>query len=78
MSIDASVWPALTRTPPSFDIIGNTCPGETISFLFTFRLVAIFIVLDLSFAEIPVEIPFFASIETVKAVWFLDLFTGGY
>ena len=30
----------------------------------------------LSFAEIPVVIPFLASIETVNAVWFRDLLTG--
>ena len=28
--------------------------------------------LNLSLADIPVVIPFLASIETVKAVWFLD------
>ena len=72
ISTDASVWPALTRTPPSRAIIGNTCPGETISFLLGFFLVATFIVLARSFADIPVVIPFFASIETVKAVLFLD------
>ena len=42
------------------------------SFLFTFLFDAIFIVRALSFAEIPVVIPFFASIEIVKAVLFLD------
>ena len=72
ISTEASVWPALTKTPPSFAIIGKTCPGETISRLLTFFLEAIFIVLALSFAEIPVVIPFFASIETVNAVLFLD------
>ena len=49
-------------------MIGNTCPGETMSFLLTFFFEAIFIVLDLSLADIPVVIPFFASIEIVKAV----------
>ena len=72
ISIDASVCPALTNTPPSLPIIGKTCPGETISFFFTFLLVATLIVFALSLAEIPVEIPFLASIDTVKAVWFLD------
>ena len=33
MSTDASVCPALTKTPPSLEIIGNICPGEIISFL---------------------------------------------
>ena len=37
---------------------------------------AILIVLALSFADIPVVIPFFASIETVNAVLFLDWFIG--
>ena len=70
------MWPALTRTPPSFAIIGNTWPGDTMSFLLTFFLEAILIVLALSFADIPVVIPFLASIEIVNAVWFLDWFTG--
>ena len=41
-------------------------------FLLGFFLVATLIVLARSFADIPVVIPFFASIETVKAVLFLD------
>ena len=53
-------------------MIGKTCPGETMSFLFTFFFEAILIVFALSFAEIPVVIPFLASIEIVKAVLFLD------
>ena len=76
ISTDASVCPALTKTPPSRAIIGNTWPGETISFFLTFAFVAILIVLDLSWADIPVVIPLLASIDTVKAVWCLDLFTG--
>ena len=67
---------ALTKTPPSFAIIGNTCPGETISFFFTFFLDAILIVFALSLADIPVVIPFLASIETVNAVLFLDWLIG--
>jgi len=35
ISIEASVWPALTKTPPSFEIIGNMWPGDTISFFLT-------------------------------------------
>ena len=57
-------------------MIGKTCPGETISFFFTFFLDAILIVFALSFADIPVVIPFLASIEIVKAVLFLDRLTG--
>jgi 3,4-dihydroxy 2-butanone 4-phosphate synthase/GTP cyclohydrolase II len=44
----ASVWPALTRTPPFFEIRGKTCPGDTISFLETFFLIAVLIVRALS------------------------------
>ena len=51
---------------------GKTLLAQTISRLLTFFLEAIFIVLALSFAEIPVVIPFLASIETVNAVLFLD------
>jgi hypothetical protein len=58
ISTDASVWPALTKTPPSFAIIGKTCPGETISFFLTFFFDAILIVFALSLAEIPVVNPF--------------------
>ena len=57
ISTEASVCPALTRTPPSFEIIGKTCPGDTISFLVTFFFVATLIVVDLSLAEIPVVTP---------------------
>ena len=39
-------------------------------------LIAVLIVTDLSFAEIPVVTPFRASIDTVKAVWLRDLLTG--
>ena len=57
-------------------MIGKTWPGETISFLFTFFFEATLIVLALSLAEMPVVIPFLASIETVNAVLFLDWLTG--
>ena len=46
--------------------MGNTCPGETISDLLALDFEAILIVLALSLAEIPVVIPFLASIETVN------------
>ena len=75
-STEASVWPALTRTPPFFEIRGKTWPGDTISFCETFFLIAVLIVKALSWAEIPVVIPFLASIETVKAVWVLELLIG--
>ena len=51
-------------------------PGETISFFVTFFFEATFIVLALSLADIPVVIPFLASIEIAKAVLFRDWFTG--
>ena len=76
ISTEASVCPALTSTPPSFAIIGNTWPGDTISFLLAFFFEATLIVLALSFAEIPVVIPFFASIDIVNAVLFLDWLIG--
>ena len=43
ISTEASVWPALTRTPPSLEIIGKTCPGETISFFFILDLEIIYV-----------------------------------
>ena len=55
--------PALTSTPPSLEIIGNIWPGDIMSFFLTFDLIAVLIVIDLSFAEIPVVTPFLASIE---------------
>ena len=75
-STEASVWPALTKTPPFFEIRGKTWPGDTISFCVTFFLIAVLIVNALSWAEIPDEIPLFASIETVKAVCVLVLLIG--
>ena len=65
------MWPALSKTPPFLETKGKTCPGETISFFFEFGFIATLIVLALSKAEIPVEIPFFASIETVMLFAFL-------
>jgi hypothetical protein len=67
MSTDASVCPALSRTPPSLATRGNTWPGETILCLFDFGLIATLIVFALSCAEMPVVTPFFDSIEIVKA-----------
>ena len=34
ISIEASVCPALSKTPPFLATKGKTCPGETISFFF--------------------------------------------
>ena len=68
ISTEASVWPALSRTPPSLEIRGKICPGVDISFAVTFFLIAVLIVWALSFADIPVVTPFLASIEIVNAV----------
>ena len=76
ISTEASVWPALSKTPPFLATKGNTWPGDTISLFFTLRLIAVLIVLALSCAEIPVVIPLFASIEIVNAVCILDLLFG--
>ena len=73
MSTDASVCPALSRTPPFFATNGKTCPGDTISLFEEFGFIATLIVLALSPADIPVVTPFLDSIEIVKAVWVLDL-----
>ena len=70
----ASVCPALLRTPPSMAFNGKICPGCTISLGFEFFATAVFIVWDLSAADIPVVIPLAASIDTVKAVPWLALF----
>ena len=32
ISTEASVWPALSKTPPFLETNGKTCPGDTISF----------------------------------------------
>ena len=58
ISIDASVWPALSRTPPFLETNGKTWPGETMSFFVDCGLIATLIVFALSNAEIPVVIPF--------------------
>ena len=73
ISTDASVWPALSKTPPFLATIGNTCPGDTISLFLTLGLIAVLIVFARSCAEIPVVTPFLASIEIVNAVCILDL-----
>ena len=48
ISTEASVCPALSRTPPFFATKGKTCPGETISFLDELGLIATLIVFALS------------------------------
>ena len=73
ISTAASVCPALTKTPPDLAFIGKTCPGETKSESLLNLEIAVEIVRALSFADIPVVTPSFASIETVKAVSWRDL-----
>ena len=68
ISIAASVWPALSRTPPFMACRGKMCPGRAISEGFVLGSMAVRIVLALSKDDIPVVIPSLASIETVKAV----------
>jgi hypothetical protein len=67
-STAASVWPDRWSTPPVRARSGNTCPGETRSYGVDVGSTATWIVRARSAAEIPVETPSRASIETVKAV----------
>ena len=67
-STAASVWPARTRTPPGRATSGKTWPGETIASGPFAESIATAMVRARSAALIPVEMPSFASIETVKAV----------
>ena len=68
MSTAASVWPALFNTPPFLALSGNICPGLLKSSGFVDGLIATWIVLALSSADIPVVTLFSgpASIETVS------------
>ena len=45
ISTEASVWPALSKTPPFLATKGKTCPGDTISLFLTFEFIAVLIVL---------------------------------
>ena len=67
-STTASVCPARTRTPPGRALMGNTWPGRAMSSGFVAGLIIVFIVVALSWADIPVVTPCLASMETVKAV----------
>ena len=67
-SVLPSVCPARDKTPPGKALTGKICPGETISLAFALALEATATVLDRSAEEIPVDIPYAASIETVKPV----------
>ncbi len=67
-SIEPSVWPARTSTPPCTARSGNTCPGDTRSAGPASGAVAAWMVRARSCAEMPVLTPAVASIDTVKAV----------
>ena len=64
----ASVWPARMSTPPFWARSGKMWPGFTRSDGFAFLAAATWIVRARSAAEMPVETPVAASIDTVKAV----------
>ncbi len=64
----ASVCPARASTPPGCAISGNTWPGCTMSDGFAPGAAATRIVCARSCAEMPVDTPCAASIETVKLV----------
>src|SRR5215208_2829355 len=67
-STAASVWPARCSTPPGRALKGKTWPGMTRSSGPVASPTATWHVCALSAAEMPVETPSFASMETVKAV----------
>src|SRR3954469_11173123 len=64
----ASVCPARTSTPPGCAISGKTWPGCTTSLGLAFSAAATLMVRARSCAEMPVEMPSAASIDTVKFV----------
>ena len=70
----ASVCPSLSRTPLSFAINGNICPGLVKSVATEFISANFLIVVSLSAIEIPVVVPSFASTDTVKAVHLASVF----
>ncbi len=67
-STAASVCPVRSSTPPSLALSGKTWPGWTRSRGIEFGSMATWIVRARSWAEIPVETPSRASIDTVNAV----------
>ena len=72
----ASVWPALTSTPPSRARIGKMWPGRPRSPGLVAGSIIVFIVSARSWAEIPVVTPrILASTETVKAVPCIAVFS---
>uniref|UniRef100_A0A7C9AS81 Uncharacterized protein n=1 Tax=Opuntia streptacantha TaxID=393608 RepID=A0A7C9AS81_OPUST len=67
-STEASVWPALFKTPPSLYFNGNIWPGRLKSPGFESFDARALTVVALSWADTPVVVPFFASTVTVNAV----------
>ncbi len=67
-STAASVCPARTSVPPDRDLNGNTCPGRMRSRGVVAGSSAARIVLARSAAEIPVDVPARASMDTQNAV----------
>src|SRR5919107_4789625 len=67
-STAASVWPARFNTPPGRALKGKMCPGITRSSGPVRSSTATRQVWALSAAEMPVDMPSFASMEAVKAV----------
>ena len=67
-STEPSVCPVLTRTPPSRARRGNMWPGRARSSGLASGAMASSMVLALSAADMPVVIPFLASMDTVNAV----------
>ncbi len=67
-STEASVCPALTKTPPFLALSGKICPGVIKSDAFAPGSINACTVLDLSDAEIPVVTPLDASTEIAQFV----------
>src|ERR1700687_3264259 len=74
-STEASVCPARTSTPPLRARSGNTCPGRAKSDGRVAGSMAVRMVYERSYAEIPVVTPSRASIASQKAVPYCDVFS---
>src|SRR4051795_13481479 len=68
-SIDASVWPVRSSTPPDLALSGCTCPPTTMSSGPLLGSTATCIVCAWSWTLMPVVTPSRASIVTVNGVW---------
>src|SRR5450756_49286 len=74
-STEASVCPARTSTPPLRARSGNTCPGRARSDGRVAGSIAVLMVCERSYAEIPVVTPSRASIASQNAVPYCDVFS---